>query len=159
MDRAIEKEAAEALLDRGVSVPFKDLRLPFVRKPLRLRLTMRRPTLAGQIAIGRQYLAMDTTAAEASRLSSLEQMRFMARHGRRLSLIIAYTVCRGYLSRHLLVGLTAWLVRHFVEYRYQTAAVGHFERLMGTAPFMSIISLAERTNPMTPRLSQKEEGS
>lgn len=159
MNRAIEKEAAEALLDRGVSVPFKDIRLPFRKKPLKVRITMKRPTLAGQIEIGRQYLEMDTTAEEAMKLSKMEQMRFMARHGKRLSLILAYTVCRGYISRHLLVGLTAWLVRHFVEYRYQLAAAGQFERLMGTVPFMSIIRSAERTNPMKPRLSQGKKGS
>ncbi len=159
MNRAIEKEAAEALLDRGVSVPFKDIRLPFRKKPLKVRITMKRPTLAGQIEIGRQYLEMDTTAEEAMKLSKMEQMRFMARHGKRLSRILAYTVCRGYISRHLLVGLTAWLVRHFVEYRYQLAAAGQFERLMGTVPFMSIIRSAERTNPMKPRLSQGKKGS
>lgn len=159
MNRAIEKEAAEALLDRGVSVPFKDIRLPFGKKPLKVRITMKRPTLAGQIEIGRQYLEMDTTAEEAMKLSRMEQMRFMARHGKRLSRILAYTVCRGYISRHLLVGLTAWLVRHFVEYRYQLAAAGQFERLMGTVPFMSIIRSAERTNPMKPRLSQGKKGS
>ncbi len=159
MNRAIEKEAAEALLDRGVSVPFKDIRLPFSKKPLKVRITMKRPTLAGQIEIGRQYLEMDTTAEEVRTLSKMEQMRFMARHGKRLSLILAYTVCRGYISRHLLVGLTAWLVRHFVEYRYQLAAAGQFERLMGTVPFMSIIRSAERTNPMKPRLSQGKKGS
>ncbi len=159
MNRAIEKEASEALLDRGVSVPFKDIRLPFRKKPLKVRVTMKRPTLAGQIEIGRQYLEMDTTAEEAMKLSKMEQMRFMARHGKRLSRIIAYTVCRGYISRHLLVGLTAWLVRHFVAYRYQLAAAGQFERLMGTGPFMSIIRSAERTNPMKPRLSQGKKGS
>ncbi len=159
MNRAIEKEASEALLDRGVSVPFKDIRLPFRKKPLKVRITMKRPTLAGQIEIGRQYLEMDTTAEEAMKLSKMEQMRFMARHGKRLSRILAYTVCRGYISRHLLVGLTAWLVRHFVEYRYQLAAAGQFERLMGTVPFMSIIRSAERTNPMKPRLSQGKKGS
>ena len=159
MNRVIEKEAAEALLDRGVSVPFKDIRLPFRMKPLKVRITMKRPTLAGQIAIGRQYLEMDTTAEEARTLPKQEQMRFMARHGKRLSRIIAYTVCRGYISRHLLVGLTAWIVRNFVEYQYQVAAVEQFERLMGTSPFMNIIRSAERTNPMKPRLSQGKKGS
>ena len=145
MNRAIEKEAAEALLDRGVSVPFKDIRLPFRKKPLKVRITMKRPTLAGQIEIGRQYLEMDTTAEEVRTLPKLEQMRFMARHGKRLSRIIAYTVCRGYISRHL--------------YRYQVAATEQFERLMGTGPFMSIIRSAERTNPMKLRLSQEKKGS
>ena len=102
---------------------------------------------------------MDTTAEEVRTLPKLEQMRFMARHGKRLSRIIAYTVCRGYISRHLFVGLTAWLVRNFVAYRYQVAATEQFERLMGTDPFMSIIRSAERTNPMKLRLSQGKKGS
>lgn len=159
MNRALEKEAAEALLDRGVSVPFKDIRLPFRKKPLKVRVTMKRPTLAGQIEIGRQYLEMDITAEEVRTMSKLGQMRFMAKHGKCLSRIIAYTVCRGYISRHLLVGLTAWLVRNFVAYRYQVAATEQFERLMGTDPFMSIIRSAERTNPMKLRLSQGKKGS
>ena len=86
-------------------------------------------------------------------------MRFIAKHGKCLSRIIAYTVCRGYISRHLFVGLTAWLVRNFVAYQYQVAATEQFERLMGTGPFMSIIRSAERTNPMKLRLSQKKKGS
>ena len=144
MNRALEKEAAEALLDRGVSVPFKDIRLPFRKKPLKVRVTMKRPTLAGQIEIGRQYLEMDITAEEVRTMPKLGQMRFMAKHGKCLSRIIAYTVCRGYISRHLLVGV---------------AATEQFERLMGTDPFMSIIRSAERTNPMKLRLSQGKKGS
>ena len=132
MNRALEKEVAEALLDRGVSVPFKDIRLPFRKKPLKVRVTMKRPTLAGQIEIGRQYLEMDITAEEVRTMPKLEQMRFMAKHGKCLSRIIAYTVCRGYIYRHLLVG---------------------------TDPFMSIIRSAERTNPMKLRLSQGKKGS
>lgn len=159
MDRSIEKEAAEALLDRGVSVPFKAIRLPWRKKPLKLRVTMKRPTLAGQIEIGRQYLKLGITAEEVRSMGKLEQMRFMAEHGKELSYIIAYTVCRGYVSRHVLVGLTAWAVRHFVAYEYQVAATEQFERLMGTGPFMSIIRSAERTNPMTLRLSQVKRGS
>ena len=93
MNRALEKEAAEALLDRGVSVPFKDIRLPFRKKPLKVRVTMKRPTLAGQIEIGRQYLEMDITAEEVRTMPKLGQMRFIAKHGKCLSRIIAYTVC------------------------------------------------------------------
>ena len=102
---------------------------------------------------------MDITAEEVRTMPKLGQMRFIAKHGKCLSRIIAYTVCRGYISRHLLVGLTAWLVRNFVAYRYQVAATEQFERLMGTDPFMSIIRSAERTNPMKLRLSQGKKGS
>ena len=41
--RRIQKEGAEALLNAGVSVPLKEFRLPFKKKPVRLRVTMKRP--------------------------------------------------------------------------------------------------------------------
>lgn len=159
MERIIEKEAAEALLDRGVSVPFKDIRIPFRKKPLTIRMTMRRPTLSAQIEIARLYLDMGITTEKVVKMSKMRQMAFLATHGKALSRIMAFTVCRGYLSRHLLVGITAWAIRNFVEYKYQIAAVRKFESLMGTDPFIPIIRSAERTNPMKLRLSQKKKGS
>ena len=150
--RTIEKEAAEALLDRGVSVPLKPIRIPFRKQPAQLRLTMRRPTLAGLIEISRLYLKMGVTAGEMESWTKEEQMHFLAR-------MIACTVCRGYLSGKLLKRITAWLIRHFVEYRYQMAVVVQFVALTGTDPFVPIIRSAEKMNPMTPRLSREEEGS
>ena len=158
-DLMIEKEAAEVLLGRGVSVPLKPLRLPFVKRAITLRLTMRRPTLAGLMEIARLYLKTGVDAGEMEKWSKAEQMRFLAEHGRDLSRMIACTVCRGYVSGKLLRGLTAWVIRHFVEYRYQMAVVERFVSLVGTDPFVPIISLAGRMNPMTPRLSRKRRGS
>lgn len=59
--RLIQREGAAALLDRGVSVPLKDIRLPFC-KPLRLRVVMRRPRLGGLIRLARVYLSLGVTA-------------------------------------------------------------------------------------------------
>lgn len=159
VDRTMEKEAAEALLDRGVSVPLKPLRLPFVKRGITLRLTMRRPTLAGLMEIARLYLKMGVSAEEMESWGKARQMEFLVSHGCDLSRMIACTVCRGYVSGKLLRGLTAWLIRHFVEYRYQMAVVGRFVSLVGTDPFVPIIRLAGIMNPMTPRLSQKRKGS
>ncbi len=159
MDRMIEKEAAEALLDRGVSVPFKDIRLPWRKKPLTIRMTMRRPTLSAQIEIARLYLDMGVTTENVEQMSKMRQMAFLATHGKTLSRIMAYTVCRGYVLRHLFIGLLAWAIRNFVEYKFQIAAVRTFEALMGTDPFIPIIRSAERTNPMKLRLSQRKKGS
>lgn len=56
--RKVQREASEALLDLGVSLPLKEWRLPFMKRPVRWRVTMRRPRLAGQICIVRLYLSM-----------------------------------------------------------------------------------------------------
>lgn len=152
--RQIEREGADALLDAGVSVPLKALHLPFFKKPLELRVTMRRPCLAGQLSVARTYLSMGVTGERMEKFTKEEEMKFIVENVRPISRIIAYTVCRGYLSRHLLTGLTAWFVRNFVEHKYMVASFRTFVRLMGTDHFTGIIKSVERANPMRLRLSQ-----
>ena len=153
--RKIQREGAEALLDAGVSLPLKDLRIPFRKEPLRFRLTMKRPTLARQIKIAHAYLSMDTTAEELEKMDHEGQMAFLARHGKTLSRIIALTMERWWLP----VWLLSWLVRHLMKWEYQKAAFAQFVLLMGTQSFIPIIRSAEMTNPMKLRLSQGKRGS
>ena len=77
----IQREGAEALLDAGVSLPLKDIRLPFMKTPLRLRLTMKRPTMERQIKIAQTYLSMETKLKEFTSLDYNGQMVFLTKHG------------------------------------------------------------------------------
>ena len=86
-------------------------------------------------------------------------MAFIAAHGKQVSRMIALTLCRGWWSRHLLVGVTAWWVRNFMELPFLMAAMRNFIFLLGTDPFMNIIRSVERTNPMKLRLSRPRKGS
>ena len=86
-------------------------------------------------------------------------MAFIATHGKDVSLMVAYTLCRGWLWRKLLVRPTAWWIRNMMEQRYLMACMRKFVLLLGTDPFTSIIRSAERTNPMKPRLSRRRRGS
>lgn len=153
--RKIQREGAEALLDAGVSLPLFDLRIPFRKQPVRVRLTMKRPTLARQIKIAHAYLTMDTTAAELEAMDHKEQMQFLARHGKTLGKIIALTMD----YRCLPLCVLSWLVRHCMKWEYQKAAFREFVLLMGTQSFTTIIRSAEMTNPMKLRLSQGKRGS
>ena len=153
--RKIQSEGAEALLDAGVSLRLKDLRIPFRKEPLRFRLTMKRPTLARQIKIAHAYLTLDMTAEELEKMDHEGQMAFLARHGKTLSRIIALTMERWWLP----VWLLSWLVRHLMKWEYQKAAFAQFVLLMGTQSFIPIIRSAEMTNPMKLRLSQGKRGS
>lgn len=157
--RQIQREGAEALLDTGVSVPLKSLRLPFVKREITLRVTMRRPTLGGQIRIAREWLKMGVTSEAMWKFTHEEQMSFLARHGKGVSRMIALTICRGWVSRHVLLGVTSWVVRNWVENKYLVAVMKKFVGLMGTDHFISIIRSAEAANPMKLRLSQKRRGS
>lgn len=155
--RMVQREGAAALLDRGVSVPLKDIRIPFRKEPLKLRVVMRRPRLGGLMRLARVYLSLGVTAEQMKKFTKEEEMAFLAAHGREISRMIAYTLCRGWWSRRLLVGVTAWVVRNWMAPEYLDAAMRRFIFLLGTDPFTNIIRSASRMNPM--KLSQRRKGS
>lgn len=157
--RMVQSEGAAALLDRGVSVPLKDIRIPFRKKPLKLRVVMRRPRLGGLMRLARVYLGLGVTAEQMDKFTKEEEMAFLVMHGKDVSRMVAYTLCRGWISRHLLVGVTAWAVRNWMAPEYLDAAMRKFILLLGTDPFTSIIRSAKKTNPMKLRLSQGKKGS
>lgn len=156
--RAVEAEGAEALLDTGLSVPLKSLRLPF-GKSITLRVVMRRPTFGGQIRIAKEWLKMGVTSAEMWKMDHEAQMKFLVEHGKSVSRMIAMMICRGWLSRHLLIRPTSWFVRNMMSHEYLIDVVKKFVSLIGTDPFISIIRLAESVNPMPLRLSQDGKAS
>jgi hypothetical protein len=156
----IEAEVAEALLDGGVQIPLKAFRLPFRKEPMRLRVTLKRPCLGTQIRIARLYLKIGVRAEQLQSFKKHEQLQFMAEHGRMISRIIALTICRGLITGYLFSGITAWLLRWFVENIYLEASFEKFVLLMGTHPFENIIKSVQEMNPLTPlNLSQKTKRS
>ena len=58
LEQLIEMECADALLDSGVSVPLKRWKFPWLKRPVEVRVTMKRPRLRGQILLAREYLKM-----------------------------------------------------------------------------------------------------
>jgi len=155
-ERKVQQEASEALLDVGVSVPLKPIRLPFRKKRLLLRLTMRRPRLSTQIKIARLYLSLGVTYAELEALDKDGQMCFIAEHGKTISDMVALTMCGKWWKP---VWLVSWILRHWVDNLYMQVAMMKFVLLLGTENFTNIIRSAEMTNPMKLRLSQKKKGS
>lgn len=159
MDKRIELEAAEALLDIGVSVPFKEVRIPFRKKPLKLRLTMRRPCLGNQIRIAWTYLKIGVTYEEMQVFDKHMEMEFVAKHGKKVAKMIALTICRGLIIGLLFTPIMTFVVLWLVPDRFIQGANLKFITLMGTKAFMNIIRSTERVNPLKPRLSQKRTGS
>lgn len=157
--KQIQREGADALLDIGVSVPLKSFRIPLRKSPVELRVTMKRPYMSGQILFARTYLSMGVTSEDMWNFDKEQEMRFLAEHGKKVSRMLAYTICRGAFSRRFLLWAVSWFLRNFVEQRYLIGTVKRFVSLMGTDPFIPIIKSAERTNPMKLRTSQKKKGS
>lgn len=157
--KQIQREGADALLDIGVSVPLKSFRIPLRKSPVELRVTMKRPYMSGQILFARTYLSIGVTSEDMWNFDKEQEMRFLAEHGKKVSRMLAYTICRGAFSRRFLLWVVSWFLRNFVEQRYLIGTVKRFVSLMGTDPFIPIIKSAERTNPMKLRTSQKKKGS
>ena len=151
----IEKEAAEALLDIGVSLPF--LKIPFTRKYL--RVTMKRPCLGNLFRITRLYLTLGVTCEQMHEFSKHEELEFIAKHGKNITKMVALTICRGRISGVLFSGILAWLMRCFMDDKYLYAAGLQFMQLLSVRSFMPIIKSAQVTNPMMPRKSQEAKGS
>lgn len=151
----IEKEAAEALLDVGVSLPF--LKIPFTRRYL--RVTMKRPCLGNLFRITRLYLSMGVTCEQMQKFTKHEELEFISKHGKTITRMVALAICRGRIVGLLFSGIMAWLIRCFMDDKYIYAAGLQFVQLLSVKSFMPIIKSAEVMNPMTPRKSQTAKGS
>ena len=147
------------MLDIGVSLPFKAVRIPFTGKRFALRMTMKRPCLGNQIRIARHYLKIGVTYEQMKVFEKHEEMVFLATHGKRISKMIALTICRGAFSGWLFSPFMAWFIRWFVPDAFIMGANLRFITLLGTKDFMNIIKSSEIANPLRPRMSQKRKGS
>ncbi len=160
MDFELEKGTAEALLDVGVSVPLKEVRIPWKKKPLNLRLVMRRPLLGNLIRIARIYLSIGITYKQISEYDKEEQMQFLVSHGAEVSRIVALAILGGHIWGRLFTRPLAWVLRWIIEDVYLFASFNTFMSLLGIKDFGTIIRSLEGLNPMSPMiLSQKKKGS
>ncbi|MCS2388361.1 hypothetical protein NXV57_11380 [Bacteroides thetaiotaomicron] len=156
--KQIQREGADALLDIGVSVPLKAFHIPFRKSPLESARDHEAALYVRSDSFARTYLSMGITSEEMWGFSKEEEMQFLASHGKAVSRMVAYTLCRGPFSRRVLLRPVAWLIRNFMEQRYLVGAIKRFVSLMGTDPFIPIIRSAERTNPMSLETEPKKEG-
>ena len=154
----VEVEASEALLDIGVSIPLFQWKIPFKKKPISLRLTMRRPCFGNQIRIARKFLSMGVSYEEMEAFTKDEQLQFIARHGKTVAQMVALTICRSKVAA-IFAPLLAWLLLWLVDDTFLLLANLHFIPLIGTQHFTNIIKSLEWSNPLRPRLSQVKKGS
>lgn len=156
--KQIQREGADALLDIGVSVPLKAFHIPFRKSPLELRVTMRRPYMSGQILFARTYLSMGITSEEMWGFSKEEEMQFLASHGKAVSRMVAYTLCRGPFSRRVLLRPVAWLIRNFMEQRYLVGCDQAFCQPDGYRPFYTYYQISRADESDELETEPKKEG-
>lgn len=153
MDRTVEIEAAEALLDVGVSLPLLSLRIRKKRVSI-LRVTMKRPFLGTLVRMSKIYTGLGVTYDEMADFNQRQEAAFMAEHGKDMARLVSLAICRGSLSGYLFSGLLSRIILWHCDDRYIFGAGLMFRGLLGTKSFMNIIRSVERANPMKPRLSQ-----
>lgn len=158
MNRDIELEAAEALLDAGISLPLFRIKLPGAA-PWMIRVTMKRPYWGTCMRIARIFLKQGIDVGKLASMSEEEELRFFDKHLIELSKMIALTICRGYLSGMLLAPLVAWLIRWRVPHAYLIEAQRRFRKLKASRDFTRIIAWAEVTNPFRAEASHNRIGS
>ena len=150
MKRDTAREAAEALLDAGLSLPLLRLRLPWMR-PRTIRIVMRRPFLGDIIRLAKERRALGVTYAQMARFTPDEAADFLAEHGHRLARMVARTVCRGLVSGPLLRPLLAWIILHGMPREYLLEAQSKFIALLfEVRDFQNIIASVESLDPLRP---------
>lgn len=155
MDRTVEIEAAEALLDVGVSLPLLSLKIPFRKKRVSiLRVTMKRPFLGTLVRMSKIYAGLGVTYDEMADFNQGQEAAFMAEHGKDMARLVSLAICRGSLSGYLFSGLLSRIILWRCDDRYIFGAGLMFRGLLSTKSFKNIIRSVERANPMKPRLSQ-----
>lgn len=157
--RAVESEVAEALLDIGVSLPLFSFRIPLRKKPVSLRVTMRRPFLGTLVRMSRIYAGLGVTYDEMAGFSQEQEAEFMAGHGKDMARLVALAICRGQVSGRLFAWFLARIILWRCDDRYIFGAGLMFKHFLSTRSFRSIIRSVEQANPMKPKLSQKERES
>ena len=152
----IEPEVADALLDVGVSAPLKAFRIPFRKKPVLLRVTVKRPTMGSKMRIDRLYLEMGVTIDEYRGYTMEQRMRFRSEQGGRLTRILALGICRGLISGYLFSCAVAWFLMWFVKDIYLENLFEKFVSLLGTKSFGNIITSLEETCLLSPMNVSRE---
>ncbi len=158
MNRIIELEAAEALLDAGISLPLLRMRLLFLS---RARAAHRNasPFWGTQMRIARLYLRQGIGAQKLAAATAEEEMAFFDEHPKELSQMVALTVCRGYLSGLILAPVVAFRALACSAREYLVEAQRRFSRLRATRISGILSSGPNRRIPFRPGVSHRRSGS
>ncbi len=146
------------LLDLGVSVPLRPLGfLSSGRKSP--RVVIRRPYMGTIIRICWVYLKTEVHYEELEEYNLDKQLLFYAQHGKEVAEIVAYGICRGYLSGKLFHKAVAAYLRWRIHPSVLVDLYVRFLEFINIKSFHPIISLTGRTNILRPKLSHEESGS
>ena len=152
--RQTEIESADVLLDVGVSIPLFQIKVPFTKKHLTKRVTMRRPTMGSLIRIAKLYLQMGVKVEELQTMTKEQQFELLANHGDEIAEIVMVAILRDRSKIWWFGRLLKWWLMNHVNDNHLTTLNREFAPLYGTQAFGDIIKSVEGANPLVPRMSR-----
>ena len=147
-----EYKACKLMLDMGVAIPVRPLKYLY-RKKKPCRVVMRTPYAGTVMRINRLYLSLGVTYEELKGYTFEQNASFVAKHGKTISRMVAYTLVRGWLAGLLLNRLVAWWLRGRVHPVMLQEAMFQMLTMLDKGDFPVIIKLAQKMNLMKPNLS------
>lgn len=149
--RQVEIESADALLDVGISIPILQFKMPFTKRHLTYRVTMRRPTMGSLMRIAKVYLAMGVKVNELNDMSKEQQYELLANHGDKIAEVVMLAILRDSVRIWWFGRFFKWVLLNYVNDTHLTTLNKTFAPLYGTRAFGDIIKLVEGASPLTPR--------
>ena len=152
--KEIELLAAAAIRDAGISLP---LVVTFRRRPL--RVTMKIPATMNLIRVTELYHRMGVTSKDYAGYTLEQRAKFIRRHGRTMSRIVACGIVRGFLLGRLLNRPVAWFLRATMDPFALCEAWKRILDAINTVPFGNTIASVEALNRLSPMLSHSGKRS
>jgi hypothetical protein len=147
-----QREAANILLDLGVSIPMTAPRLFRLFGLKRIRLTIRRPYWGTMVRISRAWLSLGITAETVKSNSLEDDMKLMSEHGKTVSKIVAYGILRGQFSglfAGMLGRILLWRVHPviMVEAAFKMATLSRVEDFTNTIRLLATMDVTRIMSP------------
>ena len=156
-DIEAQREAANILLDLGVSIPMTAPRLFRLLGKKQVRLTIKRPCWGTMVRISRCWLSIGVSSEKINANTLEEDLTLIRDHGKTVCKVVAFGVLRGWFSG-LFAGILAryllWKVHPtiLVEAAYKMVTLSRVEDFINT---IRLIGTMDVTNSLSP----KEKGS
>jgi hypothetical protein len=153
-----ELKASRLILDLGVAIPVRPLRFFNIKKNARRTITIRRPYMGGLVRMCEHVMRIGVSHEDMTKFTIDENVDFVAKHGKAVSMVVAGAIVRGYFSYKLFGRTVAWWLRWRVHPVFLVEAMFQVVENIDISPFVNTIKLVEAMSLMKPRLSQRDGG-
>lgn len=147
-----QREAANILLDLGVSIPMTAPRLFRLFGKKQFRLTIRRPYWGTMVRISKAWLSIGINAEEVKGNSIEDDMKLMTQHGKIIARIVALGSLRGWFAGWFAPHLGWFLLWRahptiLVEAAYKLATLSRVEDFTATIRLLGTMNVTRMTSP------------